>query len=110
MNHWPQLADDLMGQCQSTFGESITYQPKAGDAFSITAIFEAAHAVVEPGTDVPVETLKPVLFVRLSDFRDAGRADPKKGDTPTIRGTSYKVVEVQDDGHAEATLILMRQA
>ena len=110
MNGWPELADGLIADCLQFFGETISYQPASGSAVSMSGIFESATTVIETVGEVAVETKKPTLKVRLSDFRNAGMDDPKRGDVVTARGQAYKVVEFQDDGHAEGTLILMRTA
>jgi hypothetical protein len=92
----------LSAACLAAFGEQVTYQPNPplGTAFTLTAVREM------PREREPVsEGSYIVLFVRLSDF-PAG--SPAKGDQVTVKGVTYKVYAIDNDGHGGAELTLRK--
>jgi hypothetical protein len=110
MSVFAGLIDKAMGVCNEIFGDPVDYYfSEDGETpLEITAIFEAAGVVIELNGEVPVETRKPTLSVRKSDF-DNHRL-PAKGDWLTVQGRSYEVVDTSgDDGWAEMKLILMKK-
>lgn len=84
------------------FGQAVTYTPRGGSPVEVTGIFDAAHQLVTLAGDVEIDTVGPVLGVRLADFA----APPTQGDQVTVAGTAYAVRSVQPDGQGGASLVL----
>jgi len=102
MAAFDSIAGGLAAACLSTFGEKVTYQPNPplGTAFTLTAARRTPRER-EPAA----EGSYIVLFVRLSDF-PAGL--PAKGDQVTVKGATYKVYAIDNDGHGGAELTLRK--
>lgn len=73
-----------------------------GQAVEITAIFVAAHEMVEIVADAPVSTTRPVLSVLRADLP----VDPVEGDEAEVRGRRYRIVDARPDGLGMVKLIL----
>jgi len=85
------------------FGEAVTYSPKTGSPFPITAIFDEGNYDFDLSADAPgINTQKPTLGVQLSQFA----APPVQGDQLSLRGSIYVVREVNEDSHGGAKLLL----
>ena len=78
----------LNRQCISTFGQTVTYQPAAGEPFEVAAI-------VERTTDEQrrADGVYACLFVNMADFGAA----PAAGDEVMIAGATYKDFQVMTD-------------
>ena len=93
------------------FGENIQpiYQPRGPCfPFGIDGIFDNEYAALSiEGQEPAYSTLKPVLGVRLAQFPPGW--PPSQGDTVTIASTNttYKVMNVREDGKGWAKLELM---
>ena len=98
------LAAVVGGAARDAFGTTVLYRPQVGDPVTITAIFHAEHAEAGLAGGVPVTTTAPVLDVLLADLP----AEPEEGDTLTVTGTDYRVVDIRTDGMGGAKLILHR--
>lgn len=114
MSLFTRMVDQgVMGACMYMFGDPVGCAFKeAPDTFiEITGIFEAEGVVVDTAGEIPVETRRPVLCIRKTDFTNAGHRLPKQGDLLRINGTVYSVVEAvqTDDGQAEMRLVLMKK-
>lgn len=96
------LADGVLEACKGTFGETVSYTPAGGSAESITGIFNAKTQVVEDG--LPVILDQPNLGVVLADLSSA----PRVGDTVVVRGVSYRVSNVENDGEGGSVLSLQK--
>jgi hypothetical protein len=110
MSVFAGLIDKAMGVCNEIFGDPVDYYFSDNDEtpLAITAIFEAAGVVIELNGEAQIETRKPTLSVRKSDFD--GYRLPDKGDWLTVKGCAYEVVDTSgDDGWAEMKLILMKK-
>ena len=83
--------------CISTFGQTVTYQPAAGEPFEVAAIVERATDEQRRADGVYAR-----LFVNLADF--AG--PPASGDEVMIDGATYKVFQVLTDPSGAAWLSL----
>ncbi len=108
------MADRMLGVAIRTFADaddstgeySVLYQhATGGEPYSMAATFDAEHLAVEPGTNIPISTINPVMGVRLS----AMLHPPKKGDTVIIRGVVYDVITHRPDGIAGAVLELHKK-
>lgn len=112
MSLFTRMVDQgVMGVCLYVFGDPIGYAFKEtpDDFFVITGIFEAEGVVVDTAGEIPVETRRPVLCIRKTDFSNAGYRLPKQSDLARINGVVYSVVHAAqtDDGQAEMRLVLM---
>ena len=87
----------LNRQCISTFGQTVTYQPAAGEPFEVAAIVERATDEQRRADGVYAR-----LFVNLADF--AG--PPASGDEVIIGDATYKVFQVMADPAGGAWLSL----
>jgi hypothetical protein len=85
-------------------GEPVIYQPAVGAAVTVTGIFDPVYVLVKGDPEAGVETLGPVVFLRLEDLP----VDPEDDDpTLTIRGVTYRhVVERLPDGFGGIVLAL----
>lgn len=103
MANWDKLADGVMAAALNTFSLTATYQPSAGQSFSIRGIFNERFLEVDQN-GLQVLSDQPNLGVRDADFQ----TPPKQDDTVVIEGTTYKVNDVQKDGEAGTVLLLYR--
>ena len=72
----------------AAFSQPVSYQPEAGDAFTITGILEK-----QTDEQRQVDGVYARLFVNLPDFA----VPPVRGDQVTIGGASYIVFQVLMD-------------
>jgi hypothetical protein len=94
----------VLAPVMGVFGEAVTYSPSVGTPFAITGIFDEAYHEVDLVEGAPVNTVIPILGVRLEPFS----VMPSQGDTLTITrtGESYVVRDVRVDGKGGAKLLL----
>lgn len=98
------LADLANVATRNTFGQSVTYTPQVGSAFTFTAIRDELHLQERVGqSKVNESTTEIRLAVRLVDMD----TQPTQGDTLTTGGLDYEVRDVQPDGQGGATLTLV---
>lgn len=96
----------VLAPCMETFGEPVSGVSQTFGAFTLpAAVFVAAYTQVKFENETPVSTTDPMLGARVSDF-PSGLA-PMQGDTFTIRGITYRAVDVNEDslGHVKIQLI-----
>lgn len=99
------LTAQVHAQIQSTFGETIVYEPLSGGSFSIEGVFNDRYTGVDPATEQLVTSVQPTLGVKLSDLA----APPAKGDFVTIRNVKYRIREIQEDGEGWINLFLFKK-
>ncbi len=104
MTGWNDLATMVGAAARDAFGTTVLYRPQVGDPVTIAAIFHAEHAEAGLAGGVPVTTTAPMLDVLLADLS----VEPEEGDTLTVTGTDYRVVDIRSDGMGGAKLILHR--
>ncbi len=78
----------LNRQCISTFGQTVTCQPAAGEPFQVAAIVERSTDEQRRADGVYAR-----LFVNLADFAEP----PAAGDEVTVDAATYKVFQVMTD-------------
>ena len=101
---WTDRVRRVLGSCLGSFGEDVTYTPSGGAPDVISGIYNSVHeAIDEQG--VVVSTVHPNLGIRLSDLA----AEPGPEDTVVIRGNTFEVTSVAEDGEGGATLLLEKQ-
>ena len=104
MPGWDDLAAMVGGAARDAFATTVLYRLEGGAPITIAAIFHAEHAEAGLAGGVPVTTTAPVLDVLLADL--AG--EPEEGDSVTLAGCDYRVVDIRGDGMGGAKLILHR--
>lgn len=104
MTGWDDLAVMVGGAARDAFATTVLYRPEGGAPITIAAIFHAEHAEAGLAGGVPVTTTAPVLDVLLADLP----VEPEEGDTLTVSGTDYRVVDIRSDGMGGAKLLLHR--
>lgn len=98
------LIDQALTACEATFGEDVVYTPQGGSGVTVKGIYSNETFIPEPGTGLKVLSAKPSLFVKLSSLAAA----PRIGDQAAVRGTTYKVSDILNDGQGGSTLLLHR--
>jgi len=88
MAAWTQQSGLANAAILAAFGQPVSYQPGAGDSFTVTGILDKR-------TDEQrrPDTVYARLFVALSSFS----APPDRGDEVTVDGALYTVFEVLND-------------
>lgn len=104
MPGWDDLAAMVGSAARDAFATTVLYRPEGGAPIAIAAIFHAEHAEAGLAGGVPVATTAPVLDVLLADLP----VEPEEGDTLTIAGSDYRVVDIRPDGMGGAKLLLHR--
>ncbi|OSM07662.1 head-tail joining protein [Magnetofaba australis] len=110
---WTDAVASLDAACQQTFGIQVTYIPSManrpdlyGKSISLTGIFDDAREMVTlmggPGMEAVVP--RPVLEIRSADLGFT----PTEGDEVMVDGITYRILDVQPDGHGSIKLVLSR--
>lgn len=103
---WEQSVDRAMRTAVRVFGEGesmlVSYQHRSGLAYDLDGIFESATEAVDLETGANVMSYQPKVSFPLS----AMQALPEVGDSCTIRGKLYRVVQTDFDGQGTVTLRL----
>jgi len=98
---WLQLADKAIVATRECLGEPVVYE-----GVEIRAEFDANFEAVDFIGEAESSSVSPVLGVRLVDLP----SPPKAGDTFTVRGAWYEVVDVRFDGSGAAHLFSVETA
>ena len=96
------LADGIITNAVSSFGETVSYLPKSGGRHQLEGIFDNTFEQVDPDTEQVVATNQPILGLRNADLK----FEIKKGDRVIVRGQKYRVVDSQEDGIAAVSVLL----
>ena len=99
MAAWAQQSGLANAAILAAFGQPVSYQPGAGDAFTVTGIFDKTTNEERHAGDVYAH-----LFVNLSDFA----VPPDRGDEVTVDGALYTVFDVVNDS-AGGCLLSLRE-
>lgn len=105
---WDDDLAALNAATRDVFGKQVSVAHLSGlPAYTITAIFTEAHALVDLQGTVPVSSTGPVLDVNLADAREPFQ----QGDVVTLvaSGAAFEVIDLQPDGHERVRLILVKQ-
>lgn len=86
----------------AAFGEDIEYTPSGESSVSAIAVFDNQYQAVDPDTGAIVTSTGPVIGVKDADLPRA----PLEEDEVSVRGQSYRVIQVQKDGHGGSKLLL----
>lgn len=103
---WDSLTEGVLNVCMDTFGVGASgrfkYVTKDGVEFQCRGIFDNAYVQVDPNTNAAVQSIQPILGIKLSDLP----VPPKKGDKAIVRDVSYVIEHVEKDVHGGASLHL----
>jgi hypothetical protein len=92
----------LLGVATRQLGEPVVYTATNRDPVSVTGVFDATGAEIDPSTGAVIVSTKPTLGIRDSDLP----ATPQEGDRVTICEVVYRVIEVMVDGQGGSLLKL----
>lgn len=87
------------------FASTATYALARGVASSISGIFDAGHARIDGLGMVPITSAEPTFIIQTSDLPSA--AVQGAGDTLTVDGVKYSVVEIQTSGDGAVTTLVL---
>ena len=116
MTDWASAVGDLQEACRDTFGVPVRYIPSVekrpglgGAAIEITGIFDDSRETVNVmsgagGGGMEAVIPRPVVEIRVADLG----VEPMEGDEVTVNGITYRILDVQADGHGAAVLVLNR--
>ncbi len=102
-------------------GESIVYQPSLGPPVTVTGVFDENYVLDRDERGDPVaQSVRPAVFVRLSDLPEDDPPNPLDFNNPaaaptpvplvTIRDVDYRVVWRRTDSMGGVVLVLARTA
>ena len=101
--------DTLAGICltavasAATLGVTVGYIHKSGCTnAAVEGVWNNQTEIIDAATEAVVTTNQPRIFVKISDLDEA----PKKRDRVTRDDITYRVNDVQLDGHGGAELFL----
>lgn len=80
----------------------VTYVSKEGPSFQVRGIFDNAFVSVDPNAQAAVQSVAPMLGIKLSDLPRA----PRVGDKVIVRDVPYQIDHVEKDVHGGASLFL----
>ena len=111
MTDWSNAVADLQEACLDIFGVPVHYIPcvnkrpgLGGQAIEVTGIFDDNRETVTVAGGMDAVVPRPVVELRLSDLG----IDPMEGDEVQVEGVSYRILDVQPDGHGAVVLVLHR--
>jgi hypothetical protein len=112
---WASAVSDLQEICLDTFGIPITYVPSVsqrpelgGRAIQVMGIFDDNREMVDimsggsGGMDAVIP--RPIVELRLSDLS----INAKEEDEVMVNNITYRILDVQPDGHGAVVLVLNR--
>lgn len=101
---WDTLADLTLKAGINAFKSSAVYTRAAdpGNPISIAGVFSAPGTEVDPQTGAAVQSVNPTFGIRLA----ALPAAPDAGDQIVVKGATYAVLNVDEDGQGGAMLKL----
>lgn len=103
---WDTIADLALKATIKAFKSTVSYISAAdpGNPISIAGVFSAPGKEVDPQTGAPVQSVAPKLGIRLADLPVL----PDAGDQVLVKGVTYNVFGVDEDGQGGAELTLSR--
>lgn len=92
----------LLGAAMRCLGEPVVYSAQGYPSVEIGAVYDGIFEELDPNTGALIVSQKPSIGVKDSDLPAA----PLKGDTLTVLGRNFKVIEVMPDGQGGSKLML----
>jgi len=102
MSDFRGKVDRVLNHGMKTFGETVTFYPKAGGIHKIEAVFDNNYQAIDPDTEQVISANQPTLGINLNDVK----FDIKRGDQVQVRDTRYEVNDKREDGQGGALLLL----
>jgi hypothetical protein len=103
MSVWKKLVSGALDRIVDTLDSGgVEYLPMGESPVEIKAVFSNSHVEVDIGDGVPVSSIRPTLFLKLTTIPRS----PKRGDRVRVDGVLYRVEDSQLDGEGGALLIL----
>jgi len=100
-----KLVDRALKVQTRVFGEEVKFYPKTGGIVLINAVFDSAFQAVDPDTEDLISANQSMLGVNLNDIRGN---EVFKDEVFEVRGTRFKVIDVQEDGQGGATILIQK--
>jgi hypothetical protein len=86
--------------------DTIVFEPKSGGSSTIAAVFDRSYLAVDPETQNPVQSVRPLLIVRDSVLPT--NAPPLEGDAFIVSGQRYLVVALEVEGKGTSRVYLRK--
>lgn len=101
--NWDAHTERVLDLCMDTFrATAVVYVTQEGAEISIRGIFDNAFVSVDPNTQAAVQSVGPVLGIKLSDLPRA----PRVGDFVIVNNKRFSIDHVEKDVHGGANLFL----
>jgi len=88
------------------FAEVVTIYPAAGGSYTLNAIFDKAFEEVDPETEEPILSTRPILHFKEADLQ----AEIQPGDEFVVRGVRYTIITHEPDGVGTVMFHLHKKA
>lgn len=106
MGDFKKLAADMLDTCLKALGAPVVYT-RGSEQFNIQGIFDKNYIAVDPNTGAAVISATPMLSVNIASLPGKKWLE---GDTVTVDGVIYSVIEDQSDSGDGIKLILQRES
>lgn len=103
---WLEMADRVQSSSMRPFEEDATYELAGGQPVAVRGVFDEEHEFLDVGGTVEISSQSAPVFDIQEKNLPAGYA---RDDRITVRGTLFRVVDIQPDGHGVISLILAEQ-
>ena len=101
-----EISESLFNSCIGTFGEEVIIHQKRGNLLKIQGIFAFEYQLVQQlGTNTGVSAGESLLEIPSSEFKSPLTTQDKV----TVRGQTYKIVEIKPNHEGQVKLILRKQ-
>lgn len=104
---WTDVANQVLGNITSSvLGEAVQYQKSDTlEWFAFRGIFSHQYVGIDPDTGASHSEVHPALTVQDSELPTV----PVTGDTVIVRGMTFRVDEIEVDGHTAGTSLLLKR-
>jgi len=100
-----KLVDRALKVQTRVFGEEVKFYPKDGGVKKINAVFDNAFTAIDPDTEQVISGNQSILGVNLNDINGN---EIHRGELFEVRGTRYRVIDVQEDGQGGASVLIQK--
>ena len=102
MSGFGKKVDSVLNHGMKTFGETVTFYPRAGGVYKVEGVFDANYEAIDPDTEQVISANQPALGVNLNDVK----FEIEQDDRVQIRDTRYRIIDKREDGQGGALLLL----
>lgn len=102
MRDFRDKVNDVLNHGMETFGEVVTFYPRAGGVYKVKAVFDNSYEAIDPDTEQLISANQPTLGVNLNKIE----FEMREGDEVQVRDTRYSVHDKREDGQGGALLLL----